>query len=931
MKRFFLSIAAAFVAIIAFAQTPLPLDQNVRVGKLENGLTYYIRHNDKPAQRAEFYLATNVGAYQEEDDQDGLAHFLEHMCFNGTKNFPDKKLLEYLQSIGAEFGRNINASTGFEQTQYMLNNIPIVREGIIDSCLLVLHDYSHYVTCDPKEIDAERGVILEERRSRRDANWRLFERALPFYFGDTKMARRTLIGGEEQLKTFKPESLVNFYRKWYNPDMQAVVVVGDFDVDMMEQKIKSTFGSIPAPAEPTVKPVIPVPDNKEPIVAVLTDPEATSSSIEMLWKGQAMPKEMACTDVAYALDIMKAVISIVFNERMEAISASADAPFMNGSLGIGALCEGTDAVQSSVSFKDGESKKALKAFYTEVERIKRYGITVSEFERAKLELISRAEKAVEAASSRKNAEFVWPILANFFKNKYLLDPSMNLQLTQAICGSLPAAAFQQILSQAITDENLIVIYNAPEREGLAHPAESELVAIINEVKASEISAPVEEGANEPLLDAATIKSGKVTAEQDGVYGSKVWSLDNGVKVVYLPTAHKNDEVRIKLVMKGGRSLIETSELPSFDDNIWMLYQQNRGISKFNGVQLKKMLTGKNVSCNVSIDGTRHGVTAVTTPKDIETAMQLLYLNIVDPRYDNDEYQVGISQLKALLPNLEKQPQFKLQEFASKVLYGNNERRQAISSAIVEKANIADVENVGKRLFSNVAGAVVYVVGNVNAETLKPLVEKYVASLPANGNAASVIDRNENIVKGENIKELAVAMETPKTTVIQVYSADMPYSIENEVLLNAAKLYLDMVYVETLRESEGGTYGASVGSMSIREPKETILMQVAFETNPESAEKLSKMAVEGMQKLLAEGVPAEKLDMIIKNIKKNIPQSRISNAYWLNNLQKNIEYGEMYDEAYEKAADSITSDAIVATLKKLVDQKNFIQLMMVPEK
>ena len=285
----------------------------------------------------------------------------------------------------------------------------------------------------------------------------------------------------------------------------------------------------------------------------------------------------------------------------------------------------------------------------------------------------------------------------------------------------------------------------------------------------------------------------------------------------------------------------------------------------------------------------------------------------------------------MLPNLEKQPQFKLQEFASKVLYGNNERRQTISSAIVEKANIADVENVGKRLFSNVAGAVVYVVGNVNAETLKPLVEKYVASLPASGNAASVIDRNENIVKGENIKELAVAMETPKTTVIQVYSADMPYSIENEVLLNAAKLYLDMVYVETLRESEGGTYGASVGSMSIREPKETILMQVAFETNPESAEKLSKLAVEGMQKLLAEGVPAEKLDMIIKNIKKNIPQSRISNAYWLNNLQKNIEYGEMYDEAYEKAADSITSDAIVATLKKLVDQKNFIQLMMVPEK
>ena len=252
------------------------------------------------------YLATNVGAFQEEDDQDGLAHFLEHMCFNGTKNFPDKKLLEYLQGIGANFGRNINASTGFEQTQYMLNNIPIVREGIIDSCLLVLHDYAHYVTCDPKEIDAERGVILEERRSRRNADWRLFERALPYYFGDTHMARRTLIGGEEQLKTFKPESLVNFYRKWYNPDMQAVVVVGDFDVDMMEQKIKDTFGSIPAPEVPTVKPVTPVPGNAEPVVGVLTDPEAATSSIEMLWRGEAMPKEMASTDIAYMMDILKA-------------------------------------------------------------------------------------------------------------------------------------------------------------------------------------------------------------------------------------------------------------------------------------------------------------------------------------------------------------------------------------------------------------------------------------------------------------------------------------------------------------------------------------------------------------------------------------------------------------------------------------------------
>ena len=268
MKRIILTIAALIVAFAAFGQQPQPLpnDDAVLVGKLENGMTYYIRHNDKPAQRAEFYLATNVGAFQEEDDQEGLAHFLEHMCFNGTKNFPGKALLEWLQSIGAEFGRNINASTGFEQTQYMLNNIPITRESIIDSCLLVLHDYSHFVTCDPAEIDAERGVILEERRGRRNADWRIFEKSLPYYFAGTPYAGRTLIGQEDQLKNFKYESLTNFYRRWYNPDMQAVIVVGDVDVKQIEEKIKTIFSDVPAPAVPTEKPLYPVAENAEPVI-----------------------------------------------------------------------------------------------------------------------------------------------------------------------------------------------------------------------------------------------------------------------------------------------------------------------------------------------------------------------------------------------------------------------------------------------------------------------------------------------------------------------------------------------------------------------------------------------------------------------------------------------------------------------------------------
>lgn len=932
MKRLFLTFTATLVALITFGQTQLPVDQSIRIGKLDNGLTYYIRHNDKPAQRAEFYLATNVGAYQEEDDQDGLAHFLEHMCFNGTKHFPGKSLLEYLQSIGAEFGQNINASTGFEQTQYMLNDIPITREGIIDSCLLILHDYSHYVTCDPKEIDAERGVILEERRSRRDAGWRMFERTLPYYFGDTKMARRTLIGGEEQLKTFKPESLVNFYRKWYNTDMQAVIVVGDFDVDMMEQKIISIFSSIPAPETPTIKPIIPVPGNKEPIVAVITDPEATKSSIELMWKNETLvPKEMAATDAAFVTDIMKWIISHVFNERMEAITASANAPFHSGGLGIGSLVEGTDAVMSQVAFKDGDYMTALEAFYTEVERMKRYGITESELERAKLELISSAERDVEAAPSRMNPAFINPILNHFFHNRYLLEPEMELMLVQSICSQLPSIVFQQFLVELIKDEDMLVIYNAPEREGLVHPGESDLLAIIEKVKASEIEAPVEEGATEPLLDADTIVPGKINGIVDGVYGSAEWTLDNGVKVIYLPTTHKNDEVRIRLVMDGGRSLIETAELPSFDENIWTLYNQNRGLSKFNGVQLKKLLTGKNVKCELTLGKTRHGLDIFSTPKDLETAMQLLYLNITDQRYDENEYQIGINQIKALLPNIEKQPQFQLQKLIIDNVYENNERMSVINSDIVEKANMGDVINVCNRLYGNVAGATVYVVGNVSAETLKPLVEKYIASLPGGKDGKHWIDRNEDYSKGRIIKDATMTMETPKSTVLQVYSANLPYNVKYGVLLEIAKLYLDMVYVETLRESEGGTYGASTATRIAREPKEQALLQVMFETNPESADKLSALAVEGIHKIITEGIPTDKFDMIIKNIKKNIPQDRISNGYWMYVLQKYAEYGDRYDEEYEKAVNEATPEEVVTAVKTLVDTGNFIQLTLNPEK
>ena len=931
MKRLFIFIAAMFAAVAAFGQTKLPDDPATKVGKLENGMTYYIRHNAQPAQRAEFYLATNVGAFQEEDDQDGLAHFLEHMCFNGTKNFPDKGILDWLQSIGAEFGRNINASTGFEQTQYMLNNIPIVRESIIDSCLLVMHDYSHFVTCDPKEIDAERGVILEERRTRRDASWRMFEKTLPYYYGDTPYARRTLIGGEEQLKTFKYESLTNFYKTWYRPDMQALVVIGDVDVDQIEAKIKSIFSDIPAPEAPTQKVIHKIPDNAEPIVAVLTDPEATGSSIEVLWKSEPMPLEYNSTDVGFMTDILKSYISMIMRERFNDITAKPDAPFLNASFFIGRLCLAADAAMGNVSFKDGDAVNAFQAFMTELEKMKRFGFTDGEVQRAKDNIINRYEKAAEAAATRKNADFVRPILNNFYFKQSMLDPDTALQLAQMVCSQINAAILGQVAASLITDENMVVIFNGPEKEGVTNPTEAQLVETIKAVKSAEIAANAEENLNEPLIDPAALKGSKVKKETAGVNGSTVWVLKNGVKVVVLPTQHKKDQVLFNLNMNGGKSVIPTEAMPSFEDNIWSLYLNNTGISKFSGTQLPKMLAGKSVSVTPYLGSSQHGIGGQCAPKDLETALQLMYLEFVEPRFDQNEYETGIQQIKAILPNLKNNPMYQFQVAANKIMYGGNERVVILDEDVLAAANLETIKKVyTEKLFNDAAGATLRIVGNVDIETLKPMVEKYIGSLPKGKKAHAYIEENfTDMVKG-NVEEIVkVPMQTPKSTVFQIYSAYMPVDTKTEVTLELANYVLDMIYTKTIREQEGGTYGVGTRLSAERAPESMVTFLVQFDTNPEQAARLGDLTVKYLKEYAQNGPTPEEFAMAVENVKKNLPESRISNNYWLGALSKNIHYGIDYDAEYEAALNSVTAEDVKALLQKVLAQENFIDIMLSP--
>lgn len=934
MKKLLLTaVALATFIVSASAQDlqVLPNDPAVKFGKLENGMTYYIRHNDKPEKRAEFYLATNVGAIQETPDQDGLAHFLEHMCFNGTKNFPGKTLLNWLESIGAQFGANINASTGVEQTQYMLNNIPLVRESVVDTCLLIMHDYSHFVNCDPEEIDAERGVILEERRTRRNASWRIREKSYPYYFGDSKYATTSIIGSQENLQTFKPQSLLDFYHTWYRPDLQALIVVGDVDVDQVEAKIKTIFADIPAAENPTPKAVITVPGNVEPMVGIITDPEAPQTSIELIWKHEARPQMLNNTVQGLMIDLIQSVIGGVMQERFSDIVSRPGAPFIDAYLSIGSVCTTLDMAMGQVSVKEGEVFSGLKAYMTEIEKMKRFGFTEAEINRAKIEIVSSYESNAKRADSRKNSELVPELINNFFLNYSYMEPQQEYQLVQALLEQIPANLINEYAKSLITEENFVLLYKAPEKEGLVHPTETQLLEVVESVKNMEIQAPESEEIAVDLLDSSALKGSKVKKSKEILYGATQWELKNGVKVILLPTEYEKDRIQFKIVKDGGFSLVDDEDLVSFESNLYSMYSNLNGVSSFNGTTLSKMLAGKKVAVSPSIGSLNSSISGSSTVKDFETALQLMYLYYTDPRFDEDAFANAVSSLNALLPNVMTQPEYQFQKQLYKTLYNDNPRNVFVDETTVSKASLATIERVTRSLYSDAAGATMYIVGNFDIDTVKPLVEKYVGSLPKGKKATHWVDRNVDLSKDNKVNDFKVDMQTPKSTVLQVLRSDIPYSRANSVAASALNYILDMVYVETLREEEGGTYGASVSVSLQRRPKEVGVVEIYFDTNPSSADKLREIALEGIRKIAENGPSEEQFSKTVKNLEKNIPERKITNSYWMSALTNWVEFGEDMVEEYEAAVKALTPADIQALASTFVNDSNKVELVMRPGK
>ena len=650
----------------------------------------------------------------------------------------------------------------------------------------------------------------------------------------------------------------------------------------------------------------------------------------MVWESEARDEALNSTSAGLMMDLIESVVQSVMSERFDDITSKADAPYLYGSFGFGKLCEVIEGADANVALKEDNILGGFKAFVTELERMKRYGLTEAEVGRAKDKIIAVYEKAANSAETRKNSEFVNPLINNFFGNYAYMEPATKLELVKAILAQLNAQVMNQVLAQAFTGENsLVVIYSGPEKEGIATPTAEQLLQVVEDVKKSEIEAPAEEKASEPLMDPSSLVGAKVKKTKTTLYGATEWTLSNGVKVVVLPTDYKKDQILFSLYKNGGESLIATEDLPSFDGSIYSVFQNAQGLSKFKGTELSKMLSGKMVSVSPFIDDLYNGISGNSSVKDLETAFQLLYLEFMEPRFDQEEFDNAIAQIKAVLPNLVNTPNFAFQKRFNKVLYNDNPRNEVLSMEKLEKVNLQTIEKNYRRLFADAAGATMVIVGDVSLDTLKPLVEKYIGSLPKGKKAAKWADVQPQLVKGKVVDVFDQKMETPLTTVLQVYSDYRPFTVKEQTLASAVSYILDQIYTDTLREDEGGTYGASTVANARKDPNGRYLLQVYFNCKPALAEKLRALAQDGFRKLAEEGPTDEQFTRTVEHFKKNVPESRINNSYWLSDLLRYFRGGYDYDKEWEAAIGGLTKESIRDAAARLYNSGNFVEVVMMP--
>ena len=933
MKKLILSTLMLALSLVATAQQPqaLPIDSAVRVGKLENGLTYYIRHNEYPKQRAEFHIAQAVGATMEEDHQNGLAHFLEHMAFNGTEHFAGKGIIEYFESIGVNFGGNINAYTSLDETVYRLSEVPTIREGIVDSALLVMHDWACGLLLLEDEIDAERGVIREEWRTGAQANRRMWKAINPLKYPGSQYAKRDVIGDTAVINNFTYDALRDYYKKWYGPDNQAIIVVGDIDVDQVEQKIKALWADVPERVNRGERPLYSVDDNVEPIVAIVRDKEAQYTRIEMEFKKNQLPKPLRGTNVAYMQSLAYELVCDMFNNRMSELSMKPEATFVGAGSYYGELVKEKDAFVAVYLAKQGQEVAAYKDLLTQLEKMRRYGFTYAELDRVKKEMLAAYEKSYNERNTMRNIAYAQECIRHYLSDEPIPGIAWEYEMIQQILPVLTVDMLNQIAQTMVTDENLIISFQAPEDETVVLPTEAEAVEMLAAVKNEEIEAPVEEAIRENLVETAP-KAGKIkkTAYNESL-GVTEWTLSNGVRVAVKPTTFKQDEILFYAFSQGGNSLVATADLPSAE--LATSVVELGGLADMSATDLQKALTGKRVSISPSISGYSESLSGSSTIKDLETLLQLNYLYFTAPRRDEESYQTLISILESQLANRDKNPKVAFSDSVQMMASGHSDRTIILNKAMLEKVSLDKALEVYKARFANPADFTFFFVGNVDPadKAFQAQVCTWLGGLKTNKKRETAADDKVRVFPGKDQNYFTRAMETKTASNrIQYTAYDMPYTLANNLNMEMIGKILSTRYLESIREREGGSYGVGCAGWMNRHPVPYAQLIMQFDTDPEKQEKLMSIIHEEVMTIVENGPLAKDLQKEKESMLKDFEEDLEKNSYWKSVLSMYYKNGINFITDYKAAVEAITAETVQETLKKLVDAGNVFEVVMLPE-
>ncbi len=911
---------------------PLPVDTAVRMGKLPNGLTYYIRHNEYPKGQADFYIAQNVGSALEEDHQRGLAHFLEHMCFNGTTNFPGNQLRDWLATVGVRFGANLNAYTGVDETVYNISNVPIARESVQDSCLLILHDWANDLTLDPKEIDKERGVIHEEWRQSNVGQMRILERVLPDLYPTTKYGHRLPIGTMEVVDNFPPKALRDYYEAWYRPDQQAVIVVGDIDVDRIENKIKEMFSSIEMPADAKPRTYEPVPDHKGTLYGIGSDPEQESLMGEIMFLSDPLPKEQKNSMMGYINNYMEAMVTSMLNSRLEEIGSKPDAPFAGASVGFGdyMISKSKEAMAGFTAAKGNDIIEPLQAVYREILRAQRGGFTHGEYDRAKAKYLSAIEKQYNNRDSRENEDYVQEYVRNFTNGEAIPGIETDWQIIQQLAAMLPVEAINQAMGEIITPDNRAILVIAPEKEGYTLPTKEAIAAALAAVDAETIEPFVDEQKAEPLIPSAPVAGKIVSSKENTTWGTTEWTLSNGAKVIIKSTKFKNDEILFGATGLGGYAGCPADYANSI---IAMpLFMGSFGLGTYTNTDLQKYLAGKQAQLSIGIDAYRTTMSGTTTPKDVATLMELIYMGFKDVQFTEDEFAALQKAYAGFLSNQESNPEYIFERDFRKALYASP-FRQTLSSAAIEGAKREQIIKLAHDVTANAANYTFFFVGNIDIEALKPLVETYIASLP--GDAKTTLGQPKYdpaffVKAGEGIDTFTTPMATPQTQVAIIESSSTPYTAINSVLSDAAGQILTKRLIETVREDMGAVYSIWASGHPSREGIWTASLSSQFPMKPEMKDEVLTF-IHGQFKEMEKNVKDEELAPVKEYLVKTYTEGKEKNSSWLGALMGTSMNGVDTFNGNIETVNSIPPADVMNFMKNINGQGNYRVVVLDPAK